>query len=244
MKRKTVCITGSSRGIGRAAALKFAFSGYDVVISSRNSKNDLEKTRQEIERCGAKCLAFFGDMGNADDCKRMMEEIEKEFSSLDVLVNNAGISYIGLLQEMKDEEWNQLMQTDLNSAFYLSRLSIPLMLKQGYGKIINISSVWGNVGASCETAYSAAKGGINALTKALAKELAPSDIQVNAIAMGAIDTSMNAFLTPAEKEALLEEIPAGRMGTPEEAADFIFTIAEAGPYLTGQIIGFNGGWQC
>jgi len=243
MERKTVCITGASRGIGKAAALKFAGSGYDVVISCDRDLEGLKKTQDEIALLGGRCLSFSGDMGNPEDCSRMFEEIKKNFSTLDVLVNNAGISRIGLMQDMTDGDWDSLMKADLYSVFYLSRLSVPLMLKQGYGKIINISSVWGNTGASCETAYSAAKGGVNAFTKALAKELAPSGIQVNALAFGVIDTSMNTFLNDRERKELTEEIPAGRYGTPAEAADEIFALSQAGPYLTGQVISMSGGWQ-
>ena len=161
----------------------------------------------------------------------------------DIVVNNAGISHIGLLGDMTIEEWNHIISVNLTSVFSTSKLAIPHMLHQKSGKIINISSIWGNVGASCEVAYSACKGGINAFTRALAKELAPSNIQVNALACGAINTQMNDFLDEAERAALLEEIPAGRMGEASEAAEMIRLLAEAPAYLTGQVIAFDGGWQ-
>ena len=143
---------------------------------------------------------------------------------------------------MPFEEWERLISVNLSSVFYCCKLAIPGMVRKKQGTIINISSVWGVCGASCEAAYSASKGGVNALTMALAKELAPSGIQVNAIACGAIDTDMNRFLEPEERNALLEEIPAGRMGTPEEAAQLVLQLAQSPSYLTGQIIRLDGGW--
>ena len=241
--RKTACITGASRGIGRAAALKFAGQGYDLALCCAKNETALQETAAAAEQLGSRTLLFIGDLGDPEACGRFAEAIRKTFDRLDVLVNNAGISIHGLLQDMTVSEWDTLIRTNLSSVFYLSRLEIPMMLHQGGGKIINVSSVWGAAGASCEAAYSAAKGGVNAFTKALAKELAPSNIQVNAVAPGTIDTEMNAFLDPEERAALEEEIPAGRFGTPEETADLIFTLAESGSYLTGQIVTLSGGWQ-
>lgn len=241
--KKTVCITGASRGIGKAAALRFAAAGYDLALSCVKNESALRETAAEAEKLGSRIVMFIGDMGDPDACGRFFAEIRKAFGRLDVLVCNAGISRHGLLQDMEPSDWDGLIRTNLSSVFYLSRLAIPMMLHQGGGKIISVSSVWGAAGASCEAAYSAAKGGVNAFTKALAKELAPSNIQVNAVAPGTIDTEMNAFLDPEERAALEEEIPAGRFGTPEETADLIFTLAESGPYLTGQIVTLSGGWQ-
>ncbi len=161
---------------------------------------------------------------------------------MDVLVNNAGISYIGLLQDMTSDDWDRIVRTNLTSVFNCCRLAIPYMVEKKCGKIINISSVWGVAGASCEVAYSATKGGINAFTKALAKELAPSGIQVNAIACGAIDTEMNHFLNQEELIDLIDEIPAGRLGKAEEVADLAYHLGYKGSYLTGQVIGLDGGW--
>ncbi len=160
-----------------------------------------------------------------------------------LLVNNAGISHIGLLHEMSPEQWQRLMDVNLNALFYTCRLAVPLMLKHHAGKIINISSVWGNAGASMEVAYSASKGGVNAFTRALARELAPSGIQVNAIACGVIDTDMNRNLSEEEMEALRSEIPADRIGQPQEAAQLLLSLLNAPSYLTGQIITLDGGWQ-
>lgn len=242
IQKKTVLVTGASRGIGRAAALRFARAGWQTAITCIHSQEKLKEVQTEIQALGTPCLAFVGDMGDMGDCQRLFGLLQETFGPIDVLVNNAGTSHIGLLQDMTIEEWDRLLKSDLTSLFCCCKLAVPGMVRRRQGKIINISSVWGICGASCEVAYSAAKGGVNAFTKALAKELAPSGIQVNAIACGAIDTDMNRWLTPAEKEALLEEIPAGRMGQPEEAADLILQLAESGSYLTGQVLSLDGGW--
>ena len=159
-----------------------------------------------------------------------------------MLVNNAGIAHIGLLSDMTPDEWHRIMHTNLDACFYTCKYAIPLMLQNHSGRIINISSVWGNVGASMEVAYSASKGGVNTFTKALAKELAPSNIQVNAIACGAIDTDMNRCFSGEELQYLMDEIPADRLGEPNEVADLALYLAEAPAYLTGQIITIDGGW--
>lgn len=242
MNRKTVLITGASRGIGKAIAIKYAKKGYNVVINCVKSNELLDKVKKEIEGYQTSCLAFVGDVGDYDTCVLMFEEIKKNFGTLDIVVNNAGISYIGLLTDMSIEDWNRIVQNNLTSVFNCCRLAIPDMVQQKKGKIINISSVWGNVGASCEVAYSATKGGVNAFTKALAKELAPSNIQVNAVACGAIDTEMNHFLADDELLALTEEIPAGRLGRAEEVADFVYSLTHKNNYLTGQVVTLDGGW--
>ena len=172
----------------------------------------------------------------------MFEQINACFGGVDILINNAGISYVGLLTDMTANDWNRIVSTNLSSVFNCCHQAIPHMVHQKEGKIVNISSVWGCIGASCEVAYSATKGGVNSFTMALAKELAPSNIQVNAIACGAIDTSMNSFLSPDEKTALIDEIPSGRLGTTKEVADFVFEICHNNSYLTGQVIRLDGGW--
>jgi 3-oxoacyl-[acyl-carrier protein] reductase len=242
MSRKTVLVTGASRGIGKAIAVKFAKKNYNVVINCVRSKERLMQTKKEIESYQVPCLAFLGDMGDMARCEALFKQIKKQFGALDVLVNNAGISYIGLLQDMKSEDWDRIIRTNLTSVFNLSKLAIPDMVARKCGKIINISSVWGSTGAACEVAYSATKGGINAFTKALAKELAPSNIQVNAVACGAIDTEMNQFLEEEELIALVEEIPLGRLGKAEEVADLVYHLGYKNAYLTGQVIGLDGGW--
>lgn len=242
---KTILITGASRGIGRAAMVELAKRGYDVIGVSLNNKEKLEQAVEEARAFGVNAHAFSGvDVGNYNDCKEKLYDVIKEKSiRVQYLINNAGISYVGLIQHMDVEEWNRIISTNLNSVFFLSKLFIPDFVRENQGKILNVSSVWGNAGASCEAAYSASKGGVNSFTKALAKELAPSNIQVNAVAFGAIDTEMNSFLSGEDKKALEEEIPAGRMGTVEEAAKIIGDILEGPEYLTGQIITMDGGWM-
>lgn len=236
----TALITGASRGIGKAIAEAFAESGYHLILTCSKTINELNSVASELSsKYGISCQAVPADMGNAGDVARLFSEIK----SLDVLVNNAGISYVGLLTDMSVEEWKQVMAVNLDSCFYTAKYAVPLMLQKHAGRIINISSVWGNVGASMEVAYSASKGGVNAFTKALAKELAPSNIQANAISCGLIDTAMNACFTEEDLAAITEEIPADRMGKPEEVAHLALQLAQAPAYMTGQIITLDGGWQ-
>ena len=193
-------------------------------------------------RYGVMTLPVLGDIGDAAAVDQMFTEVKEHLGQVDWLVNTAGISQIGLLSELSVPDWQTMLDTNLSSVFYCCRQVIPDMVRKQSGKIINISSVWGEVGASCEAAYSAAKGGMNALTKALAKELAPSGIQVNAIACGCIDTRMNACFSKEEKAALESEIPAGRYGTAEEVAHLAWQLMSGNDYLTGQIIRLDGGW--
>ena len=186
----------------------------------------------------SKCHIFQCDMGNETEVEQLFQAIPQ----LDVIVNNAGISYVGLLTNMSTEDWRNVMSTNLDSLFYTSKFGVPKMLANHSGKIINISSVWGNVGASMEVAYSASKGAVNSFTKALAKELAPSNIQVNAIACGMIDTDMNACFSEEDLHYIIEEIPADRIGKPEEVARLCYMLAQAPEYMTGQIITMDGGW--
>lgn len=236
---QTALITGASRGIGRATAESFAQAGYSLVLTCQNS---IEKLRAYADELTAKykisCLALQTDMGCEDEVNAIFSHI----SRLDVLVNNAGISYIGLLEHMTSQEWHRVLAVNLDSCFYTCRAAIPLMLQNHSGRIINVSSVWGLHGASMEVAYSASKGGMNAFTKALAKELAPSGIAVNAVCCGVIDTDMNSGLSPEEIQSLREEIPADRLGRPEEAAQLILQTAQAPVYMTGQLITLDGGW--
>lgn len=240
---KPVLITGSTRGIGKATALRFAKEGYPIIINGRQSADALNALKAQIESSfHVPCMAFLGDLGDFETARKLFQQIEQTFDGVEILVNNAGISRIGLLSEMSAKEWTTLINTNISSYFYCCKLAIPYMVSQKRGRIINISSVWGQTGASCEAAYCASKGAVNALTRALGKELAPSNITVNAIACGVIDTEMNAFLDEQERQSLKEEIPAGRFATPEETADLIWQLANANPYLTGQIITFDGGW--
>lgn len=243
MHQKTVLVTGASRGIGRAIALHFAKEGCHVFLNSHQSTEELKKVQQEIlETFHLSSTLVPGDVGNPDDVRQIFQTIESSVGGLDILVNNAGIAHIGLLTDMTDEEWNHLIQTNLSSVFYCCRQALPYMISQKEGCIINISSMWGTVGASCEVAYSAAKSGIHGFTRALAKELAPSNIRVNALACGVIDTEMNRMLSPEDKTELANEIPSGRFGTPEEVAHLAWQIANVPSYMTGQIIGIDGGF--
>ena len=242
MKNQTALITGASRGIGRAIAARLSAAGYDLVITCREREDLLKQAADEFSSHGIHCRTFIGDLGEQGTAARLFDEIGETGRTIDVLINNAGQSHIGLFQDTTWEEWQSILSSNLTSVYALCKEAIPGMLWNGHGKIINISSVWGVCGASCEVAYSATKGGINALTRALAKELAPSNIQVNAIACGAIDTEMNGFLSEEEHEMLLDEIPAGRMGKPEEVADLVMKLVEAPDYLTGQVIKMDGGW--
>ena len=236
---KYAFITGASRGIGAAIANELAAQGYHLYLTCLTNGQRLQSLADELSQTySVSCQCFVGDIGDYSFVERCFAKI----NTLDVLVNNAGISYVGLLSDMEVRDWNQVMHTNLSASFYTSKLAIPLMLKKHEGKIINISSVWGNVGASCEVAYSACKGGMNSFTRGLAKELAPSNIQVNAIACGCIDTQMNACFSEEERAALTDEIPAGRFGMPEEVASLVLTLAEGNEYLTGQIITLDGGW--
>lgn len=240
---QTVLITGASHGIGRAIATAFAKAGNQLIITCHHSKAALLAFQKELEDTfHIDVLASIGDIGDYAYVERLFDEVSARFGGIDILINNAAISHIGLLSDMSIEEWNRILHTNLTSVFSTSRLFSPYMVQQKRGKIINISSVWGEVGASCEVAYSACKGGVNAFTKALAKELAPSNVQVNAVACGIIDTRMNSCFSEEERQLLAEEIPAGRFGTPDEVASFVLSLAVGNDYLTGQVIALDGGW--
>ncbi|NLG03225.1 MAG: 3-oxoacyl-ACP reductase FabG [Clostridia bacterium] len=239
MEQGIVLITGASRGIGRAIAVMFARKHYDLVLTCQSSKNELEQLKQELEQSYCiSCRIVIGDMGDEAVISEMFQSIE----NVDILINNAGISYHGLLQDMSLNDWNHIMQTNMTSAFLCSKYSIPLMLKKHAGKIINISSVWGHAGASYEVAYSASKGALHAFTKALAKELAPSGIQVNAVACGLIDTDMNQNLSEEERDIIIEEIPSCRIGQTDDIAKTVYMLCTGSDYITGQILTVDGGW--
>ena len=236
---KTALITGASRGIGKACAKMMAANGYDLFLVCEKNIEALEDLCEELhKKYNISAKAYKADVSDLDALKSIFDDIE----DLDVLINNAGISYVGLLSDMTAEEWNRIVSVNLISVFYTSKLAIPKMLSKHSGAIINISSVWGNVGASMEVAYSATKGGVNGFTKALAKELAPSNISVNAIACGFVDTDMNRHLSEEDLEAVKTEIPADRFATCEEIADSVYSVLTAPSYLTGQVITVDGGW--
>ena len=237
--RKKALITGASRGIGAAIADMLAKEGYDLVITCKNSKESLERQAGQLRGdYGVCCEAILCDASDPEQEDAMLGQI----GNVDVLVNNAAVSYVGLLTDMSVEKWREVLDTNLSSLFYTCRGVLPGMVRRKEGKIVNISSVWGAVGASMEVAYSASKGGVNSFTRALAKELAPSNIQVNAAAFGVIDTQMNRCFSQEERAALVEEIPADRMGTAAEAARLVGQILHMPDYFTGQVVTMDGGW--
>lgn len=238
---KSVIITGATRGIGLALARFYASKGFCLTLNGGHDENALKNVEKELSE-KTQVITHFGSVAEEKTATEITQKTLNAFGQIDLLINNAGISHIGLLSDMSAEEWHTLMGTNLDSVFYMSRAVIPHMVHRHSGKILNVSSVWGEVGASCEAAYSASKGAVNALTKALAKELAPSHISVNGVSFGVIDTDMNRCFDEEERAALAEEIPYGRFASPEEAAAFCCQITESPEYLTGQIIRFDGGW--
>lgn len=242
MIKKTVLVTGASKGIGKKIALTFANSGYNVIVNSLKNYTQLLETEKKIREYGATANSFLCDVSRYSEVEKMFKEIYQIFPKIDILINNAGISHIGLFTDMREDQWDQVINTNLKSIYNCTQMVLPPMIRDHEGCIINISSIWGIQGASCEVAYSASKGGMNAFTKALAKELAPSSIRVNAIACGVIETEMNDFLDQKEKELLINEIPMNRFGKSEEVAKLALYLASSdSSYLTGQVIPLDGG---
>ena len=238
---KSVIITGATRGIGLALARFYADKGYCLMLNGGHNEEALDAVEKELST-KTQVITCLGSVAEEKTAATIVQKTLDTFGQIDLLINNAGIAHIGLLSDMSSEEWHTLMGTNLDSVFYMSKAVIPHMVHCHSGKILNVSSVWGEVGASCEAAYSATKSGIHGLTKALAKELAPSNIQVNAIACGVIDTEMNARLNEEERAALAEEIPSGRFSSPEEVAELVLLLCSSPSYMTGQIIGMDGGF--
>jgi 3-oxoacyl-[acyl-carrier protein] reductase len=239
---QTVLVTGASRGIGAAIAERFASVGMNVVIHYLNSHEAANEVARSCMKHGAKVLTVSADISSKDQLMKMKEKLEIKGLYPDIVVNNAGISQYGLLSDLAEEDWDRMIGVNLKGTFLCTQLFMEHMVQQKYGRIINVSSIWGISGASCEVVYSTAKGGINAFTKALAKELAPSAVTVNAVAPGAVDTLMISGFNAEEKAAMENEIPAGRFGMPNEIASLVYFLAlpESG-YITGQIISPNGG---
>ncbi len=238
MAKGRVLITGGSRGIGRACVEKFAKEGFNVSFIYNNS----DSAALELSaKTGA--LAFKADVSDPEAVKKAVAEAISSMGGVDILVNNAGISASGLITDISDADYYKIMNTNLSGAFFVSREVARTMISQHFGRIVNVGSMWGKTGASCEVAYSASKAGIEGLTKALAKELGPSGICVNCVEPGVIDTDMNKHLDEETVEYLKEETPVCRIGSAEETAEFIFLIAtEKSGFLTGQVIGFDGGF--
>ena len=237
----SILITGASRGVGRALALACARSGHysKMILNGGSDAAALEETSRLVSGAGdLLCLSSLGDVGDLD----YVEDLRRRFGPVDVLVNNAGISRTGLLTDMPPEEWDAVLRTNLSSLYNTCHTYVPDMVRAQQGQILNISSVWGICGASCEVAYSASKGGVNAFTRALARELAPSHIRVNALALGIVDTRMNAHLNENETAEILSQIPAGYILSPEEAAQAALRLLEMPEYLNGEVIRLDGCW--
>lgn len=233
---RRVLVTGGTRGIGRAVAEAFLQRGDRVLFLYRKSEEQAEELRQ-LGAVGYRC-----DLSDLSALEETCKRILAEEGSVQVLVNNAGIAQFSLLHEVTDEMWEAVRSVNYDAPFYLTRAFLPGMIRQKYGRILNISSMWGQVGASCEVAYSAAKAGVIGFTKALAKEVGPSGITVNCIAPGVVDTEMNAGLSGDTRKELKEETPLGRLGTPLDVAKAcIFLSSEDGAFITGQVLGVNGG---
>ena len=239
---KTVLITGASRGIGKAIAVKFAKENYRVLLCYKSNDKAAKETENEILSFGGICSLYKCDISKEEDIKEMFCEIKNSGYNVDILINNAGIALFKLFTDTTKEEWDNIFSTNVTGAYLLSKYSLPYMINKKCGKIINISSMWGEVGASCEVAYSASKAALIGLTKALAKELAPSNIQVNCISPGMINTEMNSHLSNEDIEAIREEIPLMRIGEGEDVANAaLFLASDNANYITGQIISVNGG---
>lgn len=238
---KSAIVTGASRGIGRDIAIKLSENGALVIVNYSKDEEGANETCNIIKNKGGFALKFKANVSNFDEARKLVDFAVKNTGKLDIVVNNAGISNIGLFMDSTEEDIKNLMGINLFGALYVTKHALGHMLNRG-GSIINISSMWGEVGASCEVLYSSSKGGINLFTKALAKEMAPSNIRVNAIAPGVIDTSMNAFLNEEDRNELEEEIPLGRFGRGEEIANaVVFLCSDESSYLTGQVIRIDGG---
>lgn len=214
---------------------------YKVILNYNTSEKEAKKFQKYMKEIGYDIDIYKADVTNKQEVKELIQYAENRYKDIDVLINNAGISQIKVFSDITEEDWDIIMNTNLKSMFYTSQAVLSNMLQRHDGTIINISSIWGNIGASCEVHYSAAKAGVNGFTKALAKELGPSNIRVNAIAPGIIETRMNSYLSQSEKEVIKNEIPLEKIGTPDDIAKTVEWLIEE-RYITGQIISVDGGW--
>ncbi len=239
---KTVLITGSSSGIGRDTAIAYAKKNYNIVLNCKSSIDNMLCLKQEIETYNKNVLAIQCDISNYDEVKKMFIEIKNTFGYVDILINNAGISHFGLFSDMTQFEWNKVIDTNIKGVVNCSHLAIHNMVKNKCGTIINITSIWGVCGASCEVIYSMTKAGIDGFTKALAKELGPSNIFVNSIACGLIETKMNNNLNEEDKQNFIDEIPLSKIGTGNDVAALCLYLSEKNDYMTGQVLVLDGGY--
>lgn len=244
MKKPVALITGSSRGIGRSTAKLFVQRGYAVAVHCHNSRKEAEELLQELQSIHPDVCLVQADISKQDQVKEMIASVEETLGEIDVLVNNAGIAEQKLFTDLTAEEWRHMFAVNMDSMFFCCQAVLPSMIHKKSGSIVNLSSMWGQVGASCEVHYSASKAAVIGFTKALAKELGPSGIRVNCVAPGVIATDMNSSLTPETTEQLKEETPLNTIGSPEEIAKAIFFLSssQASSFITGQILGVNGGF--
>ena len=240
---KTVLITGASKGIGKGIALKFASEGYNIILNYNNSEEQAINLSKDIENMGVKCLTIKADVSKEDEVKKMVDISLKTFGSIDVLVNNAGVSLYKLFQQTSNNEIERVFGVNTFGVINTTKAVVPSMISVKCGKIINISSIWGKVGASMETIYSASKGAVISLTFALAKELAPSGICVNCVCPGVIETDMLNNLNDEEKNDLKEMTPLERLGLPKDIANMVYFLAsDNADFVTGQVITVDGGF--
>ena len=241
--KKTAVITGGARGIGRAICEAFATNDYNVIINYNKSKKEAEELKTSLSEKGYSAEIFPADVSKSADADALISFAVENFGSIDVLINNAGIAHFGLLTDMTDEEYRRIMSVDLDGTVYASRAASREMIKNHSGAIVNISSMWGITGASCEVAYSAAKAAVIGFTKALSKELGPSGIRVNCVAPGVINTEMNRILTEEDLAALADETPLCRIGEPFEVAEAVlFLASDKASFITGQTLSVDGGF--
>jgi len=238
---KTVLITGASRGIGAATAEYFAEKGWAVAVNYLSSKEAADELVSEIRQRGGKAKAFRADVGKEDECRALVSAVISEFGRIDSLINNAAIDEMMPFDMLPTECERRLFDVNLFGAMNCTRFALPHMVHEKSGAVVNVSSIWGRVGASCEVQYSTSKAALIGFTKALAKEVAPSGIRVNCVAPGVIDTDMNNNVSKEDMEAFLSEVPMGRMGTPREVAECIYFLCDSS-YVTGQVLGVDGGY--